>query len=205
MALQLGQTLQPDFDRPLDLMMDCHRRIEHFLGLLFKVVGATCGTALDGKHRQALQTSLDYFAEAAPRHTEDEEQSLFPRMRQSDDPRVRNALNAIESLETDHFQAKEAHARVDALGRCWLQDNRLSAEQLDALRQLLTGLQQTYASHIEVEDKQIFPLAGQVLNDAHLEAVGREMQHRRIINPGRPGSQCRERRVRTSPRSGVDE
>jgi len=38
--------------------------------------------------RAALESALRYFREAAPKHTADEEESLFPRMRQKRDPNV---------------------------------------------------------------------------------------------------------------------
>ena len=34
MPLQIGQPLDHDFDEPLGLLTDCHRRIEYFLDVL---------------------------------------------------------------------------------------------------------------------------------------------------------------------------
>jgi hemerythrin-like domain-containing protein len=46
--------------------------------------------------------------------------------------------------------------------------------QLEELRML-------YARHIEVEDGEIFPLAGKTLNAGELELIGKEMQARRGV------------------------
>jgi hemerythrin-like domain-containing protein len=177
--VQLGTPGQPGFDRPIDLMMDCHRRIEHFLGVLGKVVEARRGGPLDDEHRRAILAALEYFRVAAPRHTEDEEHSLFPRMRGSSDPAVREALERIEALEADHRRAEEGHARVDELGRAWIAEDGLAPERLAELSRLLDELRESYARHIEVEDTLVFPLAERCLNAAELSEVGSEMRRRR--------------------------
>ena len=47
MPIPLGTTGQPDFTQPIELMMDCHRRIEHFLGVLQRVVERYADQPLD--------------------------------------------------------------------------------------------------------------------------------------------------------------
>ena len=66
MPINLGTTGQPDFTEPIDLMMDCHRRIEHFLGVLQRVAGRYTDQPLDAQGRDALETALNYFRSAAP-------------------------------------------------------------------------------------------------------------------------------------------
>ncbi len=200
MAVQIGAGSQPDFNEPIALMMDCHRRIERFLLVLLRVVTEARGGKLTPEYREALQTSLDYFKAAAPRHTEDEEHSLFPRMRQCDDETVRQALAAIEQLEEDHEEAAQKHERIDALGRAWLTTGTLGNADVQELSQLITELQASYAEHIDLEDTVLFPLAQRVLAKETLAAVGQEMAARRALDPGRPGSRCAERRARlTTP------
>ena len=76
--VQIGQKPLADFSQPLEMMKDCHRRIEHFLDLLQTVVERFGDGELPEEGRRALEASLNYFAHAAPRHTADEEESLFP-------------------------------------------------------------------------------------------------------------------------------
>ena len=54
MALPMGTQGQADFSQPIALMMDCHRRIEHFLGVLEKVVGRYRETPLDEEQLLAV-------------------------------------------------------------------------------------------------------------------------------------------------------
>jgi hypothetical protein len=103
------------FDQPIELLKDCHRRVEHFLDVLQKVVALFGEGHLSEEGRRALQTSLDYFEHAAPRHTADEEQSLFPRMRRSSDAQDRAVMAELERLESDHRHAEVCHAQVDEL------------------------------------------------------------------------------------------
>jgi len=194
MPLPLGTTGQPDFDQPIELMMDCHRRIEHFLRVLERVVAQHRDQPLDNEAAEALDTALNYFASAAPRHTADEEQSLFPRMRRTGDPRVTCAMAHIDRLESDHREAEQAHARLDELGRRWLRDGALDAAAFTELRHLLKALSVAYREHIPLEDDSVFILAAEVLDADALRAVGEEMKQRRAADPGRPGSRCAQRR-----------
>ncbi len=194
MPISLGTKGQANFTEPIALLMDCHRRIEYFLELLSRVVERYGQRELDDEGRKALETALNYFAQAAPRHTADEEESLFPRMRQCGDEAVGRVMAEIDALEADHRQAEVGHARVETIGRAWLETGRLSDEACRELMTLLPEMRATYTRHIRMEDEQVFTLASKVLDDEALQAVGREMKHRRAENPGRPGSRCAQRR-----------
>lgn len=179
MPVKLGAKTEHDFDQPLGLLSDCHRRIENFLGVLLRVAAIGSDQPLTQQQRDALTVALRYFDSAAPRHTADEEESLFPRMRQLDDPRVRQAMAKLDDLEADHQRADAAHKEVDTIGRTWLEQGTLAAPQLDRLKQLLQMLRELYQHHIQIEDNEIFPLAGQVLACDQVQHIGREMAKRR--------------------------
>lgn len=194
MAVQLGAEPQPDFDQPIDLMMDCHRRVEHFIQVLLRVAQQGKGGSLDAELRQALETSLNYFKQAAPRHTEDEEDSLFPRLRRSNDPRAAEVLAKMEALEADHQKAGPVHERVETLGRQWLEHDQLGSTEAAELLELCEQLQRMYQQHIHMEDHEVFPVARQVLAADQLQRIGQEMKARRADNPGRSDSRCAQRR-----------
>ena len=181
MPIRLGQQADHGFDQPLGLLSDCHRRIEHFLEVLLMIAEQAKGGPLSAAHRAQLEGALRYFATAAPRHTADEEESLFPRLRASSDAAARAALTLIGGLEQDHAVAAEHHAAVDVLGRRWLADNSLAAADVDQLRTRLHALQTMYAQHIAVEDRELFPAAGRVLSAHELGDIGREMAARRNV------------------------
>jgi hemerythrin-like domain-containing protein len=182
MPIQIGQKLSPTFQQPLELLSDCHRRVESFLRALILVGEQARGGELNPQQREALETALRYFREAAPKHTADEEESLFPRMRELGDGATRDALAKIQALEADHQVAKDGHDAVEELGRKWLAAGRLSERDTSHLLAHLHELQLIYERHIAVEDNEIFPLARQVLDAETLTDVGREMAERRGQN-----------------------
>jgi hemerythrin-like domain-containing protein len=183
MAFQIGQRPDHDFDEPLGLLSDCHRRIEHFLRVLIAVDAEAAGGTLTMTQRAALEGALRYFAVAAPQHTADEELSLFPRLREIGASAVTQALELVERLERDHDEADEHHAAVDRLVRRWLADDRLRSTETAELRERLVRLQSLYQRHITLEDKQLFPAAARVLNADQIARIGREMAERRHVRP----------------------
>jgi len=185
MPIQIGQKPSPTFQQPLELLSDCHRRVESFLRDLIVVAEQAGGGELNAKQREALETALRYFREAAPKHTADEEESLFPRMRALGDAATGEALAKIDALEADHHVAKHSHDVVEQLGRAWLAQGRLSADDAAHLTEHLRALRSIYERHIAVEDSEIFPLAAKVVPQNQLAEVGREMARRRGQDPDR--------------------
>src|SRR5262245_47551857 len=104
MLLKIGQQPEHGFDQPLGLLSDCHRRIEHFLAVLVAITDQANGEALSAARRSQLQGALTYFSSAAPKHTADEEESLFPRLEASGHPDASAALDIVRRLERDHDQ-----------------------------------------------------------------------------------------------------
>lgn len=182
MLVKIGQGTDHGFDAPLGLLSDCHRRIERFLGVLLVVANERRGGTLTDSDRMVLEAALHYFATAAPRHSADEEDSLFPRLRSSADPQAQAALEIVDRLQVDHHIANGHHAAVDAFGRRWLADGRLPQEDAADLARHLDILDRLYRAHIQIEDQEIFPAAGRVLTPADIEAVGREMAARRHVS-----------------------
>jgi hemerythrin-like domain-containing protein len=178
----MGPRPLADFTQPLEMLQDCHRRIEHFLDVLKKVATQFGDRELNDDARRALEVSLTYFSHAAPRHTADEEQSLFPRMRTSSDPAVQAAIGELDQLESDHRRAECMHQRVDVLGRGWLLNGRLPEKELAELCGLLVELTAIYGKHIRQEEEQVFVMAARALTADDLGRVGEEMRQRRIAS-----------------------
>jgi hemerythrin-like domain-containing protein len=181
-AILIGDKLESDFNDPIGLMEDCHRRIEKFLDVLLTLAGQAQGNELTNERRAAVETSLQYFREAAPKHTADEEESLFPRMRASQHDQAKETLSELDHLHTDHVTADQNHQGVDELFRRWLADGFLSAPEFVRLTSLLHSLRDTYARHIKEEETQIFPNAARILTTLDLKAIGSEMATRRGLS-----------------------
>jgi|1185.fasta_scaffold46514_3 hemerythrin-like domain-containing protein len=177
--IKIGQRPDHTFDEPLGVLSDCHRRLEHFLRTFIAVAEHARGGPLAPAHRADLESALTYFATAAPRHTLDEEQSLFPRLRACAHPLAARALETVARLERDHDDAEHHHAAVDRLVRRWLSDDALEVDEASALRRHLAALQALYREHIAIEDGELFPAAARVLSPGDIRDIGREMAARR--------------------------
>lgn len=181
MPIQIGQRVGHGFDEPLGLLSDCHRRIEHFLRVLSMVTAEAAGGPLTPAFRSALEGAVRYFTNAAPKHTADEEVSLFPRLRQMNDPGLAQALATLDRLEQDHDAADADHAAVDELVRQWLANDHLSQTDVAQLRDRLARLESLYQQHIQVEDREVFPAAARALDRVQIEQIGSEMAARRQV------------------------
>ena len=124
MPITIGKKNESDYTNPLGLLSDCHRRIERFLDVLIEITKQAGGAALNEDQGLALKTTLRYFREAAPKHTLDEEESLFARMLSAADERARSALGLLDQLHSDHVQVDACHTEVEMLGSTWLSDRK---------------------------------------------------------------------------------
>jgi iron-sulfur cluster repair protein YtfE (RIC family) len=179
MPVQIGDKPH-SFSEPTGLLSDCHRRIESFLGVLASV-GEVIGTPPAAETARSLESALRYFREAAPKHTADEEQSLFPRLRKLDDATLRAALEQLEHLEQDHRTADALHAEVDRLGTKYLAAGKLSAAEAAEYRVAVARLRAIYEQHIRLEDEIVFPLAQRALPAPEKSAIAAEMASRRNL------------------------
>jgi hemerythrin-like domain-containing protein len=181
MPVVIGAKPESNFADPIGLLTDCHRRIERFLSVLVRLGGEG---ELTPEKRVSLETALRYFREAAPKHTADEEESLFPRLRSLEMPEVKAMLGKLDALETDHERATQAHTEMDRLGQQWLAAGRLSPRESEQFAALATELAVLYRQHIAAEEDELFPLAAAALQRPEREEVGKEMAARRGLNEG---------------------
>ncbi len=179
MPVQIGAKSH-NFTDPTGLLSDCHRRIEMFLGSLQAVAQVIDRPATE-QVAQALESSLRYFSQAAPKHTADEEESLFPRLRQIANPEVISALSRLNALEEEHRWADPLHAEVERLGMKYLAEGSLSSQEVDRFRVTVADLRSMYERHITLEDSVVFPLASRLLTEQEKSAIADEMAGRRKV------------------------
>lgn len=169
------------FDQPLELWLACHERVRRMCTLLQRLLEHLREQGADEQARVTAASIRRYFDEAAPRHHEDEEIDLFPRLLQRlegrTDSEAAGVRNAIALLESDHRE----------MGRLWsiLREALGAIEGGDAaaLDEAVVGLfVSRYRSHCEVEDTVIAPALKRALSEQELEAVGRAMAQRRGID-----------------------
>ena len=176
MAIQIGAKPDSGFDDPIGMLKDCHRRIEHFLNILCLVADRAHIRSLTGEERSAVQAALQYFHAGGERHTSDEEESLFPRLRAE---AATGSLQEIDRLESDHHHAAHLHESVDWLYTAWISAGTLEPDEQQRLLSQTRELKQLYAEHIQIEETIVFPRAVLVLNSHAIAAMGSEFSARR--------------------------
>lgn len=179
MPIQIGAKAH-HFTDPTGLLSDCHRRVEMFLGSL-QAVAQVIDHAPAEETSRALESALRYFAQAAPKHTADEEESLFPRLRLLHDPEIESAFSKLQQLEQDHRWAAPLHANVERLGTLYLSTGSLSRSEVEEFRKDVAHLAEMYKQHISVEETVVFPLAARMLSAAEKMAMAEEMAGRRKV------------------------
>jgi hemerythrin-like domain-containing protein len=175
MAVQIGAKPDSGFDDPIGMLKDCHRRIESFLGVLCVVVDRARGRNLTDEERGAIQAALQYFRTGGQRHTADEEESLFPRLRKSD----AKAFEEIDRLEGDHREADRLHGSVERLYSAWIESRELDPKDTQQLLSETSSLKQLYSDHIQIEENIVFARASQALDSNAIAAIGTEFRFRR--------------------------
>lgn len=185
MLMQIGQKPESDFHQPIGMLEDCHKRILFFLKNLIKVAAEAAPGPLDPAHRVTLEKALKYFRESAPRHTADEEESLFPRLRKMEGPRIGELFARIDSLENEHRWADQQHFDVDTICRDWLATGVCPPSDRAQLQTILGDLLGFYERHIRIEESEVFTAARELLSESGKESIGQEMAHRRGLTVAR--------------------
>lgn len=176
MPVQIGAKPDSGFDNPIGMLTDCHRRIENFLRVLDLVCQRARGRALTQEEVSSVQGSLEYFRNGGRRHTADEEESLFPRLR----AQLPEAdFKELDSLEHEHESADTLHTEVDDLFTRWISAGSLNETDSARLASAIEELVRTYEGHIRLEESVVFPRARQVLNPGMFKAIGEEFRKRR--------------------------
>jgi hemerythrin-like domain-containing protein len=176
MGIQIGARPDSGFDDPMGMLKDCHRRIEHFLNIICVVVERAQARSLSEEEAAAIEAALHYFHVGGKRHTADEEESLFPRMREN--AALAN-LRELGELEGEHREALELHNTVSLFYAAWIRNGRLNSDNEQQLRSATQRLKTLYEEHIEMEEKIVFPRAAEAFDAKTIAVIGEEFRARR--------------------------
>lgn len=175
MAIQIGAKPDSGFDDPIGMLADCHRRVEGFLGILCVVVERAQNRELTDEEKGAVQSAIHYFRLGGQRHTADEEESLFPRLRGKPNP----AIDAITGLQSDHRRANRLHDSIENLYLTWISSDKLAPVEKEQLLSQTGQLKDLYSAHILTEESIVFPYAAKVLDSEVIAKIGAEFKMRR--------------------------
>lgn len=170
------------YDRPIELWLACHHRIARMNSLLQRLVDYLKQRPVDEHAGVTAASIVRYFDEALPRHHEDEEIDLFPRLMaklraQSSGPAADTVGATIASLLADHeemdalWQTMRGQLQQVAAGR---------DPQFDDAQVLLFVTR--FRAHLEVEEATLAPVLKRMLRAKDLREIGRAMARRRGVD-----------------------
>lgn len=169
---------------PLELLVECHRKLERHLDALLRA--AEVVRAGSDAERLSAFFAIDmaraHFYGPLVKHTEDEEQSLFPRLRRRGGIAAAEALAAVGELEAEHRAAELLHREFDGLADRIPRDGSAGVGELEELNRVVAALASLYRPHVRVENELVFPAASRILTVEDSRQIGAEMQARRALH-----------------------
>ncbi len=165
------------FDDALEIWLACHERVQRFCSLMTRLNQHLGVNGADKDARITANSIRRYFNEAAPRHHEDEELDLFPRLKARMPPEKYAALAAtIASIEQDHVDTGRIWVELDAtLARIE------AGEKILLNPALLDRWNAIYQHHIMTEEQVLLPHLKRHLSQDDWKATGRSMAARRGV------------------------
>ena len=172
--MQIGRKPAPSFDEPLEMLAACHERIEDTLATLERLGRHLETSGNDAEARAAAQAVLRYFDTSGALHHQDEDDDLFPLLRERAGELGRSEISAvIEELEREHHTMAAQWQRLrESLVRVNGGASGIDGEDVARFAWL-------YRRHMEREGIAVMPFAREVLREDERGALGRRMAQRR--------------------------
>lgn len=170
-------TPAPDFRHALGLLGACHRRIEGFNDLLLRLPTHLDSHGTDPEAMQAAERILKYFDTAGQHHHEDEEQDLFPMVREAATQQGNHEiLEILDLLLAQHRDMMQAWQDLRPYLLALSQGGHVEPATMPAERFV-----SLYRQHVPLEDNLLLPYAAKTLTPAQVEALGNAMAARRGV------------------------
>lgn len=162
------------FDRPFEMLVACHERVQRMLALLLRVGEHLRQHGAGAQAADAARMVMRYFDVAGPAHHEDEERHVLPWLAAHGRAALAERLHADHVRMATEWVAVRAGLAEVAAGH-WASDTAAATlARWDAFARL-------YSAHIDAEEKQAYPPVAAALDATACEAIGREMAARRRV------------------------
>jgi len=170
------------FDEPLEILRACHERVRRMVEMLIMLREHLREHGADQRAIVSAGTIRQYFQEAWPRHLQDEELDLLPRLQ----ARLRNrataaAANIAETIDS----VLEQHRAFDPLSKRVV--TLLKAIEAGTAQRLddpaVQAFVELYRIHIALEEDVLAPAFERHLTATDLRELGRSMAARRTAAP----------------------
>lgn len=171
------------FDQPLAMWIACHERVMRMCGLLQRLHEHIRDHGVDEPASITANSILRYFEEAAPRHHEDEEEDLFPRLVQ----RLSCETNGGEARDTVAHAVEQLVAEHASLADDWaaLKVKLEAIERREPVlleRAAVDAFSARYRQHIALEETVLAPSMQLAFDAATWREIGKSMAARRGVD-----------------------
>jgi hypothetical protein len=156
----------------LDEMLACHERIRRFAHIAGKLAGAAASEVVEG-----AQVVHRYFSVALPLHAADEDHSFAPRLTAT--APAPDVAAAVDEMIHEHVLIEAALADMVPVWAELMADparQAALAARLDAGAARIAAL---FATHLEKEERVLFPAAKASFTPEMLAGLRDEMRGRR--------------------------
>jgi len=167
---------------PLRHLIVCHDRIEEHLQILESVIPRLRSDSEQKRQeaREALDKALQFLGAMGHLHTQDEEESVFPRLLANSGDERSVVAELTTMLESQHREKESVFeklaAHVAAFPPAPLPP---SPEQATRFEGLVSHLVDLYRPHIMVENQRLIPMSEDHLRESDLGEILQEMRARR--------------------------
>jgi hemerythrin-like domain-containing protein len=166
------------FDQPVEMWLACHERVKRFVLLIGRLAEHLQRAGADEDAQVTAASIRRYFNEAAPRHHEDEEVDMFPRLREKLATSEREAIaRIIDQVEADHLEMAGIWKRIDAT-LADIQHGRSAALEAALTDRFAT----MYHHHIDAEERVLLPAMKRVFGKGDWQTIGHAMAARRGLD-----------------------
>lgn len=159
----------------VDLLLECHGRIRHFLAMARRIGEAPVGDVAEVA--DAAGRVVRYFTQALPLHARDEEDSILPRLR-GRDPALDRAL---ADMAREHGEHEPPLAALVAACAAVARDPARHAALAGDVLAPTAELERHFAGHLAREEEVVFPAMRRLLSPADDAAIVAEIRRRRGV------------------------
>ncbi len=174
-TIQSVRAAASETEDAISLLLGCHERIRYFTEVGMRLAESAHAPAQD--RADAARAVLRYYTVALPLHEADENDSVYPRLKQALPP---------GELALANQQMIDQHADIDAtvaeLVPMWEQiegDPQSQDELGERLRLGTAHLRSLWNVHLILEEEQVIPAMRKYLSVEDLFAIAQEMRERR--------------------------
>jgi len=163
-------------ETPLQMLLDCHKRIRHFVTLAQNLV-TTTNTPV-AQLAEAARDIHRYFSISLPLHEQDENLSLHTRLR-TDASNDKDAGDLSNAMVIQHQTIDDVVARLLPMWERVSQDPVALATFSQQITALTNRLAEVMDGHLKMEEEQVFPAIDRCLTLDEQAAMVAEMRARR--------------------------